>query len=64
MQAGVTLYNCEDCLLRSQEIYHIQLRLVYFELYHLYLEMEQLLHRFHDIFFQLQKLIVNHEGSY
>ena len=48
----------------SQEIYHIQLGLVYYELYHLYLEMEQLIHRFHDIFFQLLSSKVNHEGSY
>ena len=30
----------------------------------IYLEMEQLFHRFRDIFFQLQRSKVYHEGSY
>ena len=58
MHTGVTLYSCEDCSLKFQEICHIQLRLVCFELYHLYLEMEQLFCQFHDFFFQLQKFIM------
>ena len=49
--AGVPLYSCENYSLRFQEICHIQLRLVCFELYHLYLGMEQLFCQFHNIFF-------------
>jgi len=62
--AGVPLYSCENYSLRFQEIYRIQLKLVCFELYHLYLGMEKLSRQFLDILFQLQKSKVYHEESY